>query len=59
LRQLQKSPLKKGFVDNGKIILSAGVSAGIDMALYVVEKISGKNAATETAGYMQYDYYPR
>jgi len=39
--------------------LSAGVSAGIDMALYVVEKISGKNAATETAGYMQYDYYPR
>jgi len=45
------------YVDNGKIILSAGVSAGIDMALYVVEKISGKDAAVETARYMQYDYY--
>lgn len=48
---------EKRFVDNGKIILSAGVSAGIDMALYMVEKLSGKNAAVETAKYMQYDYY--
>ncbi|HVM88985.1 MAG TPA: DJ-1/PfpI family protein [Puia sp.] len=48
---------ERRFVDNGKIILSAGVSAGIDMALYVVERISGKDAAAETARYMQYDYY--
>jgi transcriptional regulator GlxA family with amidase domain len=48
---------EKRFVDNGKIILSAGVSAGIDMSLYVIEKISGKDVATETARYMQYDYY--
>ncbi|NNV54027.1 DJ-1/PfpI family protein [Limnovirga soli] len=45
------------FVDNGNIILSAGISAGIDMALYVVKQLSGKEAAIETAKYMQYEYF--
>ena len=44
------------FVDNGKIILSAGISAGIDMSLYVVAKLLGKKAAIETAEYMEYDW---
>jgi transcriptional regulator GlxA family with amidase domain len=44
------------FVDNGKIILSAGISAGIDMSLYVVAKLLGKQAAIETAQYMEYDW---
>lgn len=44
------------FVDNGKIITSAGISAGIDMSLYVVGKLLGKSVATETAQYMQYTY---
>lgn len=47
----------KRFVDNGKIILSAGVSAGIDMAFYVVAKLQGPEVALETARYMQYDYW--
>jgi transcriptional regulator GlxA family with amidase domain len=45
------------WVDNGRIILSAGVSAGIDMALYVVGKLLGKPAADETAQYIQYQYW--
>ncbi|UTA70346.1 DJ-1/PfpI family protein [Emticicia sp. 21SJ11W-3] len=45
------------WVDNGRIILSAGVSAGIDMALYVVAKLHGKEVADETARYIQYDYW--
>lgn len=45
------------YVDNGKIILSAGVSAGIDMAFYVVAKLQGAEVALETARYMQYDYW--
>ena len=45
------------YVDNGKIILSAGVSAGIDMSYYVVEKLLGKEIATYSAHYAQYDYY--
>lgn len=44
------------FVDNGKIILSAGISAGIDMSLYVVAKLLGKEQAIETAEYMEYDW---
>jgi len=45
------------WVDNGRIILSAGVSAGIDMSLYVVSKLHGKEVANETATYIQYDYW--
>lgn len=45
------------YVDNGKVITSAGISAGIDMSLYVVSKLLGKEAADETARYMQYDYW--
>jgi transcriptional regulator GlxA family with amidase domain len=45
------------YVDNGKIVLSAGVSAGIDMALYIVSRLLGKEQAAETARYMQYDHW--
>lgn len=48
----------KRFVDNGDIILSAGISAGIDMSLYVVAKILGKEKALETAEYIEYDWKP-
>jgi transcriptional regulator GlxA family with amidase domain len=41
------------FVDDG-IITSAGVSAGIDMALHVVEQMCGGSVAAETAHYMDY-----
>ncbi len=42
------------YVDNGNVITSAGISAGIDMSLYVVGKLLGQEVATETARYMQY-----
>ena len=45
------------YVDNGKVITSAGISAGIDMSLYVVGRLLGKDVADETARYMQYDYW--
>jgi transcriptional regulator GlxA family with amidase domain len=48
---------EKRWVDNGRIILSAGVSAGIDMSLYVISKLLGKAAADENAQYIQYDYW--
>jgi len=43
------------FVDNGKIITTAGISAGIDGALHMVEKLSGKEQAKRVATYMEYD----
>lgn len=42
------------FVDNGKIVTSAGISAGIDMSLYVVEQLYGSEVADSTADYMEY-----
>ena len=43
------------FVDNGKVITTAGISAGIDGALHLVAKLQGLNAAKRTAYYMEYD----
>lgn len=39
----------KRFVDGGKIITTAGVTAGIDGALRIVERVRGKEAARWTA----------
>ncbi|MGE5807114.1 MAG: DJ-1/PfpI family protein [Ignavibacteria bacterium] len=43
------------FVDNGQIITTAGVSAGIDGALHVVSRLFGEEKAHEVARYMEYD----
>ncbi|TCL38062.1 DJ-1/PfpI family protein [Anaerospora hongkongensis] len=42
------------FVDNGKILTSAGISAGIELSLYVVAKLFGKEVANKAAAYMEY-----
>jgi transcriptional regulator GlxA family with amidase domain len=42
------------FHDNGKIITSGGISAGIDSSLHVVERLLGAAAATATAEQMEY-----
>lgn len=46
------------FIDNGKILTSAGVAAGIDMSLYMVAKLYGEKTAATTAQYIEYDYSP-
>ena len=43
------------FVDNGTVITTAGVSAGIDGALHMVAKLQGLEKAKEVAFYMEYD----
>ncbi len=43
------------FVDNGKVITTAGISAGIDGALHLVAKLKGFNEARKIAYYMEYD----
>jgi transcriptional regulator GlxA family with amidase domain len=45
------------WVDNGRVITSAGVSAGIDMSLYVIQKLLGKAVADDTARSMEYDHW--
>lgn len=43
------------FVDNGRVITTAGISAGIDGALHLVSKLKGEETAKNTAYYMEYD----
>lgn len=46
------------FVDNGQIVTTAGISAGIDGALHVVERLMGTPAAKLTAKTMEYNWLP-
>ncbi len=47
----------KQFVDNGRVMTSAGVSAGIDLSLYAVAKLLGEGTASETARWMEYKHW--
>lgn len=47
------------FVDNGTVITTAGISAGIDGALYLVEKLRGSAVAEAVVVYMEYDKWVR
>ncbi|WP_440533721.1 DJ-1/PfpI family protein [Variovorax sp. YR566] len=42
------------WVDNGRIVSSAGISAGIDMSLHLVERLAGRELAERTARQMDY-----
>ena len=44
------------FVDHGKLLTSAGISAGIGMSLHLVGRVLGLAAAKATARQMQYDW---
>ena len=42
------------YVDDGDVVTSAGVSAGIDMALHLVHRMAGLERAREVQHYIQY-----
>ena len=44
------------WVDEGNIVSSAGISAGIDMSLHLVERLFGLNLAERTARQMDYHW---
>jgi len=46
------------FIDNGSIITTAGVSAGIDGSLHTVARLLGRQVADRTAQYMEYRWTP-
>jgi transcriptional regulator GlxA family with amidase domain len=43
-------------VEDGRVLTSAGISAGIDMALKVVARYCGEPVARATAKHMEYPY---
>jgi len=46
----------KHVVEDGRVLTSAGISAGIDMSLRVVARDFGEDIARATAKYMEYPY---
>lgn len=48
----------KRFIDDGDVITSAGVSAGIDMALHLVGRLAGADRARDVRRSIQYDPKP-
>jgi transcriptional regulator GlxA family with amidase domain len=46
------------FVDNGRVVCSAGIVAGIDMSLYVVARLLGRDVAEKSARQMEYAWEP-
>jgi len=46
----------KRFVDNGKVMTAAGISAGIDLSLHVVGKLHGAFVKEQTMRYMEYPH---
>lgn len=44
------------WVDEGTIVTSAGISAGIDMSLHLVERLAGRDLAVATARQMDFDW---
>jgi transcriptional regulator GlxA family with amidase domain len=42
------------FVDNGRVVCSAGIAAGIDLSLHVVARLLGREVAEKTARQMEY-----
>lgn len=45
------------YVDDGDMVTSAGISAGIDMALHLVHRLSSLERALEVQRGIQYDYW--
>lgn len=41
-------------MDEGGIVTSGGISAGIDMSLHLVERLAGRKLALRTARQMEY-----
>lgn len=46
------------WVDSGEIVTAAGVSAGIDMALHLVDRLAGTERARQVRRGIQYDPHP-
>ena len=58
LRSFNLTVMDERYIQDGKFITSAGVSAGIDMALYLVSKIAGDKAAMVFQLAIEYDPKP-
>jgi transcriptional regulator GlxA family with amidase domain len=59
-KRYPKAQVKRGmrYVDNGHVVTTAGISAGIDGSLHVVARLLGRRVADDVANYMEYAWVP-
>jgi putative intracellular protease/amidase len=59
-RAYPKATVENGrrFVDNGHVVTTAGISAGIDGSLHVVARLLGRRVADDVAAFMEYHWTP-
>jgi transcriptional regulator GlxA family with amidase domain len=59
-KQFPKTTVRDGrrFVDNGHVVTTAGISAGIDGSLHVVARLLGRRVADQVSRYMEYHWTP-
>lgn len=53
---LGAEPVDEPVVEDGNVITGAGVTNGLDLALYLAEKIAGKNTAERIARFIEYPH---
>lgn len=58
LGRLGATPVAERWVDEGRVITAAGVSAGIDLALHLVERLAGTEIARLAQLNIEYDPQP-
>jgi transcriptional regulator GlxA family with amidase domain len=58
LRQFGATPVSRRFVEQGKVITAAGVSAGIDMALLLAARLTNEDVAKAIQLGIEYDPQP-
>ena len=58
LKRYGVNPLRQRKVEAGKYVTAAGVSAGIDMALFLVDELAGATAAKAAQLLVEYDPKP-
>ncbi|MCQ0016472.1 hypothetical protein LUX39_24255 [Actinomadura madurae] len=58
LRKYGAEPTEQRVVFQGKIVTGAGVSAGIDLALEVIARLSGAETAQSAQLLLEYDPQP-
>lgn len=58
LKNFGAEAVSERFIEQGKIITAAGVSAGIDMALYLASKITDEETARSIQLLIEYDPHP-
>jgi putative intracellular protease/amidase len=58
LAEMGANPIGRRVVEQGKVVTAAGVSSGIDMALFLVAKIAGDEFAQTIQLLIEYDPQP-